>query len=101
MDKDTAILNILEAIQKSFPTDFWTPTSFWDADNHAVGLLHKSKLVYISNWDFRTLPPDEMRYYAEFEKIDMESQEARGTEKILKGITQTELIDEMREITFE
>ncbi|UYQ91179.1 hypothetical protein MKQ68_13875 [Chitinophaga horti] len=100
MNKDTAILNIVEAIQKAFPTDFWTATSFWDEDEHAVGLVRKSKLVYISNSDFSALPADDMRYYAEFEHIDMESLEKRP-EKTFERITKEQLINEMREIKFE
>ncbi|PWV55600.1 hypothetical protein [Chitinophaga sp. S165] len=93
--KDTKLLNIYDEICAVFGSDFFSLPDFWDGDNFAMGLINHNKLIYISAWDGRDCPEDEMKYFAEFEIIDMITSETITTEKSLEGIGENELIKEM------
>ena len=61
-NKDNTIITVWAV----FGEDFFTITDFWDADNFALGIIKRDKLIYISTWDFKEFHGG-IKCYAEFE----------------------------------
>lgn len=94
-NKEESILTIYNAIINELGIDYFEKTDFWDSDNYAIGLKKEEKNIYISTWNFRNLDATLMKYYAEFEIIDVMSLETLETKKILDAATKEELVEEV------
>ncbi len=93
--KEESILTIYNAIIHELGIDYFEKIDYWDGDNCAIGFKREEKIIYISTWNFRNLDATLMRYYAEFEIIDVISLETLETKKILNAATKDELVAEV------
>jgi hypothetical protein len=93
--KEKNIRVIYDAIIHELGIDYFEKIDFWDSDNYAIGLKKEEKIIYISTWNFRNLDAASIKYYAEFEIIDLTSLETLETKKILDAATKEELVVEV------
>jgi hypothetical protein len=94
--KDLSIVNIVDYLNNHLDQKVLKIADFWDADNFAIGLLLSNILIYISTWDFRSLDLKEMKYYVEFELINLETLETVKTLKSIPKISKEQLLLEIK-----
>lgn len=68
---------------------------YWEGDLCAIGLKKDNKVVYISTYNFRFNKPDKMKYYVDFETIDINTLETLEVVKTLDKINEENLLNEV------
>lgn len=95
-NKDKTIISIYKYISQILGASFFELPNFWDADNFAIGLKKNDKLIYISTWNHKNRPDNDMRYYVELEFIDENTNETKNKYKHLDNVKKETLIDEVQ-----
>jgi|GEM_PF-2832776 len=103
-DKDIRIQFAVEKILDYFGKDYFERCitdngkeliDFWAADLCAIGLKFHNKIIYISSWDYKYESEAVMKYYVEFEIIDENSLEPKGSVKKMHGVDTDILTEEI------
>lgn len=67
----------------------------WEGDLCAIGLKKDNKVVYISTYNFRFYKPNKVKYYVDFETIDINTLETLEVIKTLDKIDEENLLNEV------
>jgi len=103
--KDISILAIAKRIISHFGDGFFETylsgnkeklIDFWEADEFAVGLKRKQKVIYISTWDFRDIDLESMKYFVTFELIDEKTREQTDRVKEIDEINEEDLLQQIK-----
>jgi hypothetical protein len=104
INKDVTIQRITIKIFELFEDNFFETyieenetkiVDYWEGDLCAIGLKKDNKVVYISTWDFRFYKPDKMKYYVDFETININTLETLEVVKNLDKINEEILLNEV------
>ncbi|MFY7733949.1 MAG: hypothetical protein ACOVSR_10755 [Bacteroidia bacterium] len=104
INKDVTIQCITIKIFELFEDNFFETyfeenetkiVDYWEGDLCAIGLKKDNKVVYISTWDFRFYKPDKMKYYVDFETININTLETLEVVKNLDKINEEILLNEV------
>ncbi len=94
MEKDRTILEIIERLTHILGPSTFEVEDYWEADLCAVGVKIGLKLVYISTYKYLDLV--ESQYDCHFELLNEYHEDEYTTVKIREGVSETELIHEIR-----
>jgi len=104
VNKDITIQRITTKIFELFEDNFFETyieenetkiVDYWEGDLSAIGLKKDNKVVYISTYNFRFYKPDKMKYYVDFETIDINTLETLEKVKTLDKTDEENLLNEV------
>lgn len=104
INKDVTIQRITTKIFELFGENFFETyieenetkiVDYWEGDLCAIGLKKDNKVVYISTYNFRFYKPDKMKYYVDFEMIDINTLETLEVVKNLDKIDEENLLNDV------
>lgn len=95
MEKDKSIVDFISRIKSNEQLSKIEIVDHWYADLCAIGLKKKSRLVYISTFNY--VDKSIKKYDFDFEILDEENSDNVKTVKRGRGVTEIELIKEIIE----
>lgn len=94
MEKDKTILNFIEKLQLILDFTLLKIVDNWASDLCAIGLQKGDKLIYISTFNF--VDKNETKFDYDLELINELDETRINVVKVGRGVTERELIKELR-----
>lgn len=94
MEKDKTILLFIERLRTILNFSLIHIVDYWDSDLCAIGLKRGNKLVYISTYNFSN--ESIVKYDYDLEIIDEEATDKIEILKEGRGVSEREIVDELR-----
>lgn len=95
IEKDKTIIDLLDRLKLMINFDLLEIVDYWEADLCAIGIKRGDKLVYISAYNF--VDKKTVRYDYDLELIGNLKQDKLRVVKEKRGVSEGELIAELKE----